>query len=35
MYIFTRLLHELLCIHKKTNMYYNTMIGDLKIQNAI
>ena len=23
---------ELLCIHRKTNIYYNAMIGDLKIQ---
>ena len=23
---------ELLCIHRKTNIYYSAMIGDLKIQ---
>ena len=31
---FITLLHELLCIYKKTNIYNNAMIGDFKIQNA-
>ena len=33
--IFVILLHELLCIYKRTNIYKNAMIGDFKIQNAI
>ena len=33
-YIFIAILHELLCIYKKTNIYYNAMLRDFKIQNA-
>ena len=34
-YFFITLLHKLLCIYKKTNIYNNAMIEDFKIQNAI
>ena len=34
-YIFITLLHEILCIYKKTKIYYNAVIGDFKIQNTI
>ena len=29
------LLHELLCIYQKTNIYNNAIVEDFKIQNAI
>ena len=33
--LFITLLQDLLSLYKKTNIYYNAIIGDFKMQNAI